>query len=248
MRARSLLTLSNQREVARLNRTVLVLLAAASLVGSFNAHAQLNSADHGAAATDGNGLMWANTVGLNLSWSSTGAAGSVQGWVAGLNASDYGGYNDWTLATGNGSVGANTMSNQLGELFYTDCGNSVGTSTVFNKPGKKCTALSALNSVIGSPSIIFSGSVDSALNNGSDFFFWAYQTPSSSQVPWTNDTSFNGIVGLGDALAVREVRAPEIDPVSAASGFTLLLGALAVLRGRRKIAASIGIRHGVAAA
>jgi len=28
------------------------------------------------------------------------------------------GNNDWTLATGNGSVGANTMTNQLGELFY----------------------------------------------------------------------------------------------------------------------------------
>jgi len=88
----------------------------------------------------------------------------------------------------------------------------VGTSTVFNKPGKKCTALSALNSVIGSPSIIFSGSVDSALNNGSDFFFWAYQTPSSSQVPWTNDTSFNGIVGLGDALAVTRSPRPGDRP------------------------------------
>ncbi len=46
----------------------------------------------------GNGLMWANTVGLNVGWNPNGGAGTAQGWVAGLNAEDYGGYNDWTLA------------------------------------------------------------------------------------------------------------------------------------------------------
>jgi len=144
MRARSLLTLSNQRESCTIeqNGTGIAGRCLAGWLIQCACAAQFGPIMERRQPTV-NGLMWANTVGLNLSWSSTGAAGSVQGWVAGLNASDYGGYNDWTLATGNGSVGANTMTNQLGELFYTDCGNSVGTSTVFNKPGKKCTALSA---------------------------------------------------------------------------------------------------------
>jgi hypothetical protein len=221
-----------------MNKRIVGLLAVAAMAGSFNAHAQLVSADHGAVAIDGNGLMWANTVGLNLAWSSAGGPGSAQAWAASLNANDYGGYKDWTLATGDGNAGVNKTTDQLGELFYKDCGNSNGKSTVLNKAGKNCTALSTLNSVISAPTIIFASSVDSALNkSSSDFFFWAYQTPSSAQVPWTNDTQFNGAVGLGDALAVRKAtEAPEIDPASAASGLTLLLGAMAVLRGRRQVA------------
>jgi hypothetical protein len=37
-----------------------------------------------------------------------------------------------------------------------------------------------------------------------------------------------------DSLAVSRIAAPEIDPTSAASGLTLLLGGLAVVRGRTK--------------
>ena len=223
-----------------MNKALQVLLAVAAMVVSINAHAQLKSADHGAAVTDSNGLMWANTVGTFLSWSPTGGPGSAQAWVAGLNAGDYGGFNDWTLATGDGSVGANKTTNQLGELFYRDCGNSVGTASVLNKAGKNCRALSTLNSVIDTPSIFFSASADPALNSIRQFF-WAYQTPSSVQVPWTNDTVFSGgglpVVGLGDALAVRA--APEIDPLLAASGLALLFGCLAVLRGRRTTRAAL---------
>jgi hypothetical protein len=133
------------------------------------------------------------------------------------------------LATGDGSVAANTVTNQLGELFYTDCGNSIGTSSVLNKARRNCTALSALSSVIGSPQILFSGS--EYLPLAGQGYWWVYQTPNSSQQPWNNDTNFNGMVGTGDALAVRA--APEVDPASAASGLALLFGCLAVLRGRR---------------
>jgi hypothetical protein len=181
--------------------------------------------------------MWANTVGTNLGWSTSGVnTDTAQAWVAGLNTSSYGGYNDWMLATGDGSVGANAMSNQLGELFYTDCGNSLGQTTALNKSGRNCTALSALTSVISTPTIFFSGSA-SILNGGSDTFFWMYQTPASNQGLWTNDTVFSGgglpLVGLGDALAVRAVSAPEIDPTTAFSGLTLLLGTLVVMGSRR---------------
>ena len=219
-----------------MSRAILGLLVVAAMMGSLSARAQLASTDHGAAAVDSNGLMWANTVGTNLSWSPTGEMGSAQAWITNLNAVNYGGFNDWTLATGNGAVGANTLTNQLGQLFNSDCGNVVGTSTVLNNAGKNCTALSAVNTVIGTPSIFFSASGDPALSNPFETFFWTYQTPNSSQVPWTNDSQFGTgmglpIVGLGDALAVRA--APEIDPSSAASGLALLLGTLAVLRGRR---------------
>ena len=140
-----------------MNKALLMFLAVSATVCSGNARAQLKSADHGAAVTDTSGLMWANMVGTNLSWSATGGAGSAQAWVAGLNASDYGGFNDWSLATGDGNVAANTSTNQLGQLFYRDCGNVVGTASVLNNAGKNCTALSNLNSLLGTPSIIFSG-------------------------------------------------------------------------------------------
>ncbi len=221
-----------------MNKSILGLLAAVAMVGPFSAHAQLTSVDNGAAAIDGNGLMWANTVGTYLSWSSTGAAGSAQAWIASLNASDYGGYNDWTLATGNASAGPNTTTDQLGDLFYSDCGNSVGSSTVLNNSGKNCTALSAVNSVIGkSPgAVFFSGSLyGTTCCNIYTTYWWMYETPNSSQGPWNFDTSFANGKLTGDALAVRAV--PEIDPASAASGLALLLGGLTVLRGRRKVVA-----------
>jgi hypothetical protein len=219
-----------------MNRQIRRLVAVAAMVVSLSAHAQLTSADNGAAATDRSGLMWANTVGIDLGWSASGVnTNTAQAWVTSLNTSHYGGYNDWRLATGDGSVGANTTSNQLGELFYTDCGNSVGQSTVLNNAGKKCGALSTLNSAISTPSLIFSSTAAPAFQSGGDTAFWVFGSANSSQMPWTNDTVFQGKVGLGDALAVRET--PEIDPASAASGVTLLLGCVAVLRGRRKVVA-----------
>ena len=45
-------------------------------------------------------------------------------------------------------------------------------------------------------------------------------------------TYSKGIIGVKNPLSVR---APEIDPTSAASGLTLLLGGLMVLRGRRQM-------------
>ena len=120
-----------------MSRAIVGMLVVAAMMGSLSARAQLASTDHGAAATDVNGLMWANTVGTNLSWSPTGDAGSAQAWITNLNATNYGGFNDWTLASGNGAVGANTMTNQLGELFYSDCGNAVGSASVLSKAGKK---------------------------------------------------------------------------------------------------------------
>src|SRR5258708_18655251 len=72
-----------------MNRRILGLLAVAAMGCSLSANAQLTSADNGAAATDTHGLMWANTVGTNLTWSSTGAAGSAQARGGGPKVNDY---------------------------------------------------------------------------------------------------------------------------------------------------------------
>jgi hypothetical protein len=226
-----------------MNRTIQGLLAVAAMTASLSAHAQLKSVDHGAAAIDENGLMWANTVGINLTWSlSPVYPDSAQAWIAALNASDYDGHNDWMLPTAVEFGVGNTTTDQLGELFYTDCGNSFGTATSLNIPGKKCTALSAVVNAIntgtnGMPGDVnFSSGTSLGLARGQGYWSWVtYSTTSSSEGYWDGDTNNNGIVGRGDTLAVR--RAPEIDPASAASGLTLLLGGLAVMRGKRRIAA-----------
>lgn len=46
--------------------------------------------------------------------------------------------------------------------------------------------------------------------------------------------SGNGAVELADVMITSAIKAPEIDPTSAASGLTLLVGGLAVLRGRKQ--------------
>lgn len=225
-----------------MHRRILGLVAVAAMAVSFSAHAQLISS----VVTDSNGLMWANTVGINLGWSqSPGFPDTAQAWVAGLNAGNYGGYDDWMLATGDGSVAPNTTTNQLGELFYTDCGNSVGSFTSLTNPGKSCSGLSSLQNAItaddfnktGMPlNLIISATPYHPLDDFEQQGFWAYQMDDSSQRVTTTDTVVDGVVGRGDALAVRRVnQVPEIESASAASWFTLLLGCMAVLRGRRKI-------------
>ena len=228
-----------------MNRIMRGLVTVTAMAVSLTAHAQLLSVDHGAAALDGHGLMWANVVGVNLAYFPPGGAGTGQGWVAGLNAAKYGGYNDWTFATGNGSFAPNTTTNQLGELFYGDCGNSVGTQTAMNKAGKNCTALSAVQNAVkagtsngtgGFPgdALFVANSGIGPVRTGYPVGFWAFFTPGSSQGPWDSDTAFNGVVGEGFTLAVRATRAPEIDPTSAGSALTLMFGVLAVAHGRRR--------------
>jgi hypothetical protein len=229
-----------------MNRKFLGFLAVVAMVPSL-AFAQLTSVDQGAALIDSNGLMWANTVGIDVSWSGypnaqtggSGQPGSAQAWVAGLNATDYGGYNNWTLATGVGTTAANTTTNQLGELFFSDCGFSGGAPSI----GKSCRGFSALNTTLRTEMIYlssspFAGNSPGATAFNGNFAFWMYADFSGKQSLWTDDSQFSAsgvgpFVGTGDALAVRET--PEIDPASAASGLTLLLGGLAVLRGRRKV-------------
>ncbi len=230
-----------------MNRKFLGLLTVAAMAISFSANAQLVSS----VVTDSSGLMWANTVGVDVGWNPDGEAGTAQGWVAGLNAENYGGYNDWTLATGDGTAAPNTTTNQLGQLFNTDCGNTAGSFTSLTNPGKNCSALTAIQQKVLDPInlnasvntlLILSSTPDLPLTEYTgtghilDYGYWTYSVVGSGPAGFNQDTQYWGVVGLGDALAVRD--APEIDPASAASGLTLLLGGLAVLRGRRKVVAA----------
>ena len=182
------------------------------MTGSLNAHAQLTSVDNGAAAIDNNGLMWANTVGIDL-------GGQIRAWLLvprrpGLQAS--------TPATTAGTTtgcwrpamaafSANSITNQLGELFYTDCGNSAGTSTVLNLAGKSCTSLSALNSIISTPSIFFSSSIDTAASGGSETVFWVYKTPDSANKagPATQFSAVAAFHSLASVMPWRSARHPR---------------------------------------
>jgi hypothetical protein len=228
-------------DVDEMNRQILGLLTVGAMTVSLSAHAQLKSVDGGAAAIDRNGLEWANTVGVDLGWSASPTyPNTAQTWIAALNASDYDGHNDWKLPTAVESRVGNTTTNQLGELFYKDCGNSFGTATRLNIPGKKCTALSAVVNAIntgtnGMPGDVnFSSGTSLGLVPGQGYWSWViYATNSSSEGYWDSGTNNNGVVGRGDTLAVRE--APEIALTSAASSLTLLLGGLAVMRGRRRV-------------
>ena len=190
------------------HRAALRLLTVAALLYSVTTYAQLKPVDQRAAAIDAAGLTWANTIGLNLAWNPAGGPGTAQAWVANLNAIDYGGYDDWTLPTEDLTAPPNTTTNQLGELFYTDCGNTAGQQTVLTIPTKNCRALSALKAAIQAGTNGFSGDIlissGTLLGVDAGVDVWGvYDTSSSSLRGWSGDSSYVGVVGRGDVLAVR---------------------------------------------
>ena len=221
------------------------VLGCISVLASITAHAQFTSS----VITDSSGLMWANTLGVRLDESVDGSPqpNSAQAWVAGLNAEDYGGYNDWTLPTADifSSPTGNSTTNQLGQLFFNDCSSTGGGPVVNCGPFTALqVALDAqqtqpfpiveiLSSTIFPSPPLLSGIPDPIFSYG------MYLMDRNEETVATNDTSFGADSGVGDAVAVRHVtpaNAPEIDPRSLASALTLLLGSVAVMRGRRMVA------------
>ena len=124
------------------------LVALALFIGPVVANAELIPV----AGSDGNlmvddttlGVTWADVASPQIElWSATGLPGSAQAYVASLNAENYGGYNDWTLPTGDGNYttgdcglgcGASTSAtlNQLGYLFINELGNTPGVDMGIN--------------------------------------------------------------------------------------------------------------------
>jgi hypothetical protein len=225
-----------------MNATKQIFLGCICVLASITAHAQFTSS----VITDSSGLMWANTLGVRLGESVDGSPqpNTAQAWVASLNAEDYGGYSDWTLPTADIFVSptGNSTTNQLGQLFFNDCSSSGG-------PVLNCGPFTALqvaldaqqtqpspvteilsSTIFPSPPLL-SGIPDPIFSYG------MFLMDRNEETVATNDTSFGASSGVGDAIAVRHVtpaNAPEIDPRSLVSAMTLLLGSVAVMRGRRR--------------
>ena len=217
-----------------------------SALASISAHAQVVSEDHGLVAVDRAGLMWANLVGNQVFFDSlSAAAGSGQAWINELNSTRYGGYSDWALPTGNYAVAPNATTNQLEELFYTDCGNSPGKPTVMSRCGALSnvnhaivanltgTQLGAGNTMFMSRTLLDPFPCTALVASSGGCGYAAYSTAFSNITYWTNDSSNRGLVGLVDALAVRHaVQAPELDAGTASAALVLLVGGMLVMRAR----------------
>jgi hypothetical protein len=208
-----------------MNRKFLGMLAVAAMVASVSAHAQLTSVDGGAAFEDGNGLEFASTV-LQLGAGAGLGTASEQTWVSSLDAENYGGYNNWTLMN----------VTQAALLFTNDCQKNgcasfAGLQSTLQSWG---VAQFFLSTPTGAPPV---GCDDGPAICGSAQGWYYWQIQGSTAGGSLNQGIFDTPTITADAIAVRGVNAPELNPASAASGLTLLLGGLAVMRGRRKIAA-----------
>jgi hypothetical protein len=195
------------------------LAAAAAMMMSLSAQAALISADGGEVVSDSTlNVTWANVMATGLTWSSSAAAGSAQAWINGLNAADYAGYNNWQLATGDGTqttsgtgtgLSTSMTANQLGWLFFNELGNSYPTHTTLGTAG---AAFTTTNTGTGTlPSGYSYTTVAGALSKG-DFIWsrtpeagspgyaWSFYTDTSSQTQASESDLF-------DAMAVRQVSA-----------------------------------------
>jgi hypothetical protein len=155
-----------------------------------------------------------NTITGAMSWY------GAQAWVNYLNKIDYARYSNWRLPTTvDDSASYNSppspSSSELAHLFYAELGQVSGQSITAMHNGN----YSLFNNV--QSNAYWSGTED-ALDPK---VAWSFQTFVGNQDNITKVVQY-------DALAVRS-NAPEIDPASAASSLTLLLGSLAVLCGRR---------------
>jgi hypothetical protein len=206
-----------------------------------SAHAQLTSLDGGVVLEDNSGLVVANTIGTGLDWLSGTDIETTAQWDASLNAEDYGGYNDWTVATGIGTDAPNTTTNQLAQIFQTDCGNAAG--GLITTAG--CSSFTSLTTALQGESprppgyqIFFSSSLyGTACCDIYSTYWWAYITEPalSSQAPWNFDTDLAGRLEDADAIAVREANpAPELNLSNLAGALLFLLASFAVAMDRAR--------------
>jgi hypothetical protein len=154
--------------------------------------------------------------------------------VASLNISNYGGFNDWTLATGDIDDVANAATNQLAEFFDVGCGNSPGGMTSFSLPGHDCTALgSVINATLlgtgfngrtptlaqfYSSTLVSTGAIPEADTRIESMKPGGYFGGGArGSMSWGLDDNFDGSVDHGDPIgyerhrkSTRPPRAPDL--------------------------------------
>jgi hypothetical protein len=179
------------------------------------------------------GVTWAGVVSpSNLIWS-TSQAGSAQAWAASLNTIvnsngtiGYGGYKNWTLATGDGAYttgyntnfnfgtpegfGASTSGalNQLGYLFINELGNTPGSSITNTGPFRN----------LSDNAFYWSSTAEGLYTGGG----WGFNTNDGFQ--YGSISPLNDYVNImyGEALAVRSGLASPVP--FPASGWLMLSG------------------------
>ncbi len=113
--------------------SVLPLFVVVLCVTVFSAEATLIDSGDGTITDDTTNLMWlqdANTA-LTSGYDTDGRMtwDEANGWIHSLNSANYKGHNDWRLPTSDTCYGFNCIGSELGYMFYTSLGNSVGSLT-----------------------------------------------------------------------------------------------------------------------
>lgn len=190
-------------------RSILIFGAAALSIMTSVAHAGLTPVtSDGVTLIDDSSLnvTWVADASPSgpVTWSNSAAPGSAQAWVAALNASDYGGYSDWQLPSGDGAYTTNQglqagwglstdpEKNQLGWLFLNELGNQ------YKTPLSNAGPFMNLN-----PDAVLWSS-DEFVPGPPDFGpgAWAYLVGAGVEI-----VNFEGY--SGEALAVRSGQVPQ---------------------------------------
>ncbi len=184
------------------HKTLIGLVAVTVMMSSMSAHAALT-----AVTQDGN-LMVSDST-LNVTWADTSSGrisySAAQAWVAGLNTEDYGGYNNWTLATGDGTY--TQLGGNCAALGFTSNGQGCGSSTsttlnqqgylfineLGNTPGSPATNLSPFTT-LSTDELYWSSTPATEFPDGCGFF---------TGYDYQDCGGYGGYLGGASPLAVR---------------------------------------------